>query len=35
MAGLGEGWVPDAVVRAGVDLGGLVLVQPPPLLEAI
>lgn len=35
MAGLGEGWVPDAVVGAGVHLGGLVLVQPPPLLEAM
>jgi CHAT domain len=34
MAGLGEGWMPDAVVREGVDLGGLVLVHPPPVSEA-
>jgi hypothetical protein len=34
MAGLGEGWMPDAVVRDDVDLGGLVLVRPPPWSEA-
>lgn len=33
LAGLGEGWMPNAAVRDGVDLSGLILVRPP-LVEA-